>query len=76
MHTFHHLRCKALSVNQITFQKSMLSKSNEGVIYFDILFFVRTRDQKSKIIVNIEIQKDIASGRIAEMRIRNMSCIA
>ena len=34
------------------------SELNEGVIYFDILFFVRTRDQKSKIIVNIEIQKD------------------
>lgn len=34
------------------------SELNEGVVYFDILFFVRTRDQKSKIIVNIEIQKD------------------
>lgn len=31
---------------------------NEGVIYFDILFFVQTRDRRSKIIVNIEIQKD------------------
>lgn len=34
------------------------SEKNEGVIYFDILFFVRTRNGKSKIIVDVEIQKD------------------
>ena len=31
---------------------------NEGVIFYDIMFFVRTRDGRSKIIVDVEIQKD------------------
>ena len=34
------------------------AEKNEGVIYFDILFFARTRDGKSKIIIDVEIQKD------------------
>ncbi len=34
------------------------SEKNEGVIYFDILFFARTRNGKSKIIIDVEIQKD------------------
>ena len=30
---------------------------NEGVAYFDILFYVRTSDGLSKVIINIEAQK-------------------
>lgn len=38
------------------------AEKNEGVIYFDILFFARTRDGKSKIIIDVEIQKDEPTG--------------
>ena len=31
---------------------------NEGVIYFDIVFYVRTKDGLSQIIINVEAQKD------------------
>lgn len=35
---------------------------NEGLARFDIVFFVRTKDGHSKIIVNVEAQKDDPSG--------------
>jgi hypothetical protein len=35
---------------------------NEGLARFDIVFFVRTKDDHSKIIVNVEAQKDDPSG--------------
>lgn len=35
---------------------------NEGEIYFDVLFYVRTRNRLSKIIVDVEAQKDEPSG--------------
>ena len=35
---------------------------NEGLAKFDIVFFVRTKDGHSKIIVNIEAQKDDSAG--------------
>jgi hypothetical protein len=34
------------------------SEAKEGMIRFDILFYVRTKDGLSKVIINIEIQKD------------------
>ena len=37
-------------------------ENHEGVNYFDILFYVRTKEGRSKIIINIEIQKDKSSG--------------
>ena len=35
---------------------------NEGLIRFDIVFFVKTKDGRSKIIVNVEAQKDDPKG--------------
>ena len=43
---------KITGLNTENFEK------NEGLICFDIMFFVRTRDGKSRIIVDVEIQKD------------------
>lgn len=45
-------REKITGLNTENFEK------NEGLICFDILFFVRTHDRKSRIIVDVEIQKD------------------
>ena len=44
--------------DKITGLNTENSEKNEGVIYFDILFYARTRDRKSKIIIDVEIQKD------------------
>ena len=41
---------------------------NEGVTYFDILFYVRTEDGFSKIIINLEAQKGEPSEYDVEMR--------
>lgn len=41
---------------------------NEGVTYFDILFYVRTKDGLSKVIVNLEAQKGEPYGYDVEMR--------
>lgn len=38
------------------------SEINEGEIYFDVLFYARTRDRASKMILDIEAQKDEPSG--------------
>ena len=38
------------------------SEINEGLIRFDIVFYVRMKDGISQVIVNIEIQKDMPSG--------------
>ena len=38
------------------------SEINEGLICFDIVFYVRMKDGISQVIVNIEIQKDMPSG--------------
>ena len=38
------------------------SEVNEGIIRFDIVFYVRMKDGISQVIVNIEIQKDMPSG--------------
>ncbi len=35
---------------------------NEGVIYFDVLFYVRMRDGLKQMIVNVEAQKDEPTG--------------
>lgn len=35
---------------------------NEGLVRFDIVFFVKTKDGRSKIIVNVEAQKDDPTG--------------
>ncbi len=35
---------------------------NEGLVRFDIVFYVRTKDGRSKIIVNVEAQKDDPAG--------------
>ena len=35
---------------------------NEGLVRFDIVFFVKTKDGRSKIIVNVEAQKDDPKG--------------
>ena len=35
---------------------------NEGVVRFDIVFYVRLKDGVSQIIINIEAQKDATSG--------------
>lgn len=40
----------------------------EGVLFFDIIFYVRTKDGRSKVIVNIESQKDEPSAYDVEMR--------
>lgn len=41
---------------------------NEGVTYFDVLFFVRTKNDLAKVIVNIELQKDEPTHYDVEMR--------
>lgn len=41
---------------------------NEGVAYFDILFYVRTSDGLSKVIINIEAQKSEPIDYDVEMR--------
>lgn len=41
---------------------------NEGVAYFDILFYVRTSDGVSKVIINIEAQKSEPTDYDVEMR--------
>jgi predicted transposase/invertase (TIGR01784 family) len=41
---------------------------HEDVLYFDIIFYVRTPDGLSKIIINIEAQKSEPSGYDVEMR--------
>lgn len=38
------------------------SEINEGEIYFDVLFYARTRNRASKMILDIEAQKDEPSG--------------
>lgn len=38
------------------------SEINEGETYFDVLFYARTRDRASKMILDIEAQKDEPSG--------------
>ncbi|MCC8046456.1 MAG: Rpn family recombination-promoting nuclease/putative transposase [Clostridiales bacterium] len=38
------------------------SEKQEGLAVFDILFYVRTRDGVSRIIINVEAQKDEPSG--------------
>ena len=41
---------------------------NEGVTYFDVLFFVRTKNDLAKVIVNMELQKDEPTHYDVEMR--------
>lgn len=41
---------------------------NEGVVYFDIIFYVKTKDGRSKVIVNIEIQRKSPNKYDIEMR--------
>ncbi len=41
---------------------------NEGVVYFDIIFYVRIKDGISKVIINLEMQKDEPSSYDVEMR--------
>ncbi len=41
---------------------------NEGIICFDILFYVRTKDELSKVIINLEAQKGEPSEYDVEMR--------
>ena len=41
---------------------------NEGVVYFDILFYVRTVDGISKVIINVEAQKKEPTEYDVEMR--------
>lgn len=41
---------------------------NEGVVYFDILFYVRTKDGISKVIINLEAQKKEPTEYDVEMR--------
>lgn len=42
--------------------------TTEGVRYFDILFYVRTSDGLSKVIINVEAQKDDPAKYDVEMR--------
>lgn len=37
-------------------------KINEGEVFFDVLFYVRTVDRSAKIIIDMEAQKDEPSG--------------
>lgn len=41
---------------------------NEGVTYFDVLFYVRTQNELAKIIVNMELQKEEPALYDVEMR--------
>lgn len=41
---------------------------NEGVVYFDIIFYVRTREGRSKVIIGIEAQKEEPDRYDLEMR--------
>lgn len=41
---------------------------NEGVTYFDVLFYVRTQNELAKIIVNMELQKEERALYDVEMR--------
>ena len=41
---------------------------NEGVTYFDVLFYVRTKNKPAKVIVNMELQKDEPTHYDVEMR--------
>ncbi len=55
-------------VSVITGMNTENKVRNEGVVYFDIIFYVRTKDGISKVIINIEAQKDEPSGYDVEMR--------
>ena len=39
-------------------RKSFSQEINEGLARFDIVFYVRTKDGLSQIIINVEAQKD------------------
>ena len=39
---------------------------NEGVIYFDIIFYVRLKSGRSQIIINVEAQKDEPTGYLTQ----------
>lgn len=53
---------------EITGMNTESKVRNEGVAYFDILFYVRTADSFSKIIINIEAQKSEPSEYDVELR--------
>ncbi len=44
------------------------SEINEGVVFFDILFHILTPDLKSRLLINIELQKDDPAGYEVEDR--------
>ncbi|MCD7957380.1 MAG: Rpn family recombination-promoting nuclease/putative transposase [Lachnospiraceae bacterium] len=48
--------------DKITGLNTVQSEKQEGLAVFDILFYVRTRDGLSRIIINVEAQKDEPSG--------------
>ena len=53
---------------QITGMNTENNVKDEGIVYFDIVFYVRTTDGLSKIIINIEAQKSEPSTYDVEMR--------
>lgn len=53
---------------QITGMNIENNVKDEGVVYFDIVFYVRTPDGLSKIIINIEAQKSEPTAYDVEMR--------
>ena len=53
---------------QITGMNTENNVKDEGVVYFDIVFYVRTPDGLSKIIINIEAQKSEPTAYDVEMR--------
>ncbi len=65
---------KSMKVNEegdctvITGMNTENKVRNEGVTYFDILFYVRTEDGVSKVIINVEAQKKEPSEYDVEMR--------
>lgn len=56
------------SPKQITGMNTENTVKDEGVVYFDIVFYVRTPGGLSKIIINIEAQKSEPTAYDVEMR--------
>ena len=56
------------SVRQLTGMNTEDNVRNEGVVYYDIIFYIKTADGLSKIIINIEAQKAEPVKYDVEMR--------
>ena len=53
---------------EITGMNTERKVRNEGIAYYDIIFYIRTADGLSKIIINIEAQKSEPTAYDVEMR--------